>query len=228
MYVKEFDFFVTIKLLEDIPAVLLLGKLCEDHGYNYHWTTGQKPQLVKNDRKIECNTANYVPFVVSGLSTSSSSSSSPTSPTSSSQEALTPTQHPASIRSKSMSDEVRGDSSRGPTETENPNKNDNEEVRGETLRDLPEWLEEFAENLVDDGVPEHRDASSSSHELLSEPRAKVVSGKHSIFTHFPKDRNCDFCLRTKITRSPCRRRTGPVVPRAEKMVIEQQRSQSSQ
>ena len=221
VYVKELDFFVTIKLLEDTPAVLSLGKLCEDHGYNYHWTSGQKPQLIKNGRKTECNTANYVPFVVSGLSTSSSSSSSPTSPTSSSQEAVSPTQHPASIRSKNMSDQVRGDSSRGPTETENPNKNDDKEVRGNPLPDLPEWLEEFTENLVDDSVPEHRDASSSSLELLSEPRAKVVSCKHSIFTHFPKDRNCDICLRTKITRSLCRRRTGPVVPRAEKLVIEQ-------
>ena len=77
----------------------------------YHWTSGQKPQLIKNGRKIECNTANYAPFVVSGLSTSSSSSCSLTFPASSSQEAVTPTQHPASIRSKNMSDEVRGDSS---------------------------------------------------------------------------------------------------------------------
>ena len=98
----------------------------------------------------------------------------------------------------------------------NPNKNDNEEVRGDPLRDLPEWLQEFTENLVDDSVPEHRDASSSSHELLSEPRAKVVSGKHSIFIHFPKDRNFDICFRTKITRAPCRRRTGPVVPERKK------------
>ena len=35
------------------------------------------------------------------------------------------------------------------------------------------------------------------------------------FTHFPKDRNCDMCLRTKITRAACRRRTGTVVPKAE-------------
>ena len=62
-----------------------------------------------------------------------------------------------------------------------------EEVRGNSLRGLPEWLEEFKENLVDDGVPEHRDAPSSFHELLSDPRAKVVSGKHSIFTHFPTE-----------------------------------------
>ena len=47
------------------------------------------------------------------------------------------------------------------------------------------------------------------------PRAKVVSGKHNIFTHFPKDPNCDICLKTKITRASCRRRAGAVVPRAE-------------
>ena len=51
-----------------------------------------------------------------------------------------------------------------------------------------------------------------------DPRAIVVSGKHSIFTHFPKDRNCDICLRAKITRASCRRRTGTAVPRAENFV----------
>ena len=33
VYAKELDSFVTVKLLEDTPAVLSLGKLCEDHGY---------------------------------------------------------------------------------------------------------------------------------------------------------------------------------------------------
>ena len=69
--------------------------------------------------------------------------------------------------------------------------------------------------LAAGSVPKHRDASSSSHELPLEPSTKVVPSKHSIFTHFPKDRNCDICLRTKITRASCRRRTGTVVPRAE-------------
>ena len=32
VYVKELDLFVTVMLLEDTPAVLSLGKLCEDHG----------------------------------------------------------------------------------------------------------------------------------------------------------------------------------------------------
>ena len=42
----------------------------------------------------------------------------------------------------------------------------------------------------------------------------VDLGKHSVFTHFPKDRNCEICKRTKITRAPCRRRNGEAVPRA--------------
>ena len=74
---------------------------------------------------------------------------------------------------------------------------------------------EFKHGLTDESVPEHRDASSSSHELPFAAASKVVPSKHNIFTHFPKDRNCDICLKTKITRASCRRRTGTVVPRAE-------------
>ena len=40
-------------------------------------------------------------------------------------------------------------------------------------------------------------------------------GKHSVYIHFPKDRNCEICTRTKITREPYRRRNGEAVPRAE-------------
>ena len=41
-------------------------------------------------------------------------------------------------------------------------------------------------------------------------------GKHSVYTHFPKDRNGEICQRTKITSASCRRRAGTVVPRAER------------
>ena len=73
VYVKELDLFVTVKLLEDTLAVLSLGKR-QDHGYSYERTSGQKPQLIRDGRRIKCNTANYVPIVVPGLSTSSWSS----------------------------------------------------------------------------------------------------------------------------------------------------------
>ena len=121
VYVRELDLFVTVMLLEDTLAVLSLGKLCEDHGFHKHWTSGQKPQIIKNGRRIKCNTANYVPFLVPGLSTGSSNSAAPTSPTSLPQEAVIPTQHPASTRSESTSsiERVRGDPSRGPPEIKN-------------------------------------------------------------------------------------------------------------
>ena len=59
--------------------------------------------------------------------------------------------------------------------------------------------------------------ASSSHEPSLEPtpmRSEDL-GKHSVYTHFLKDRNCEVCQRTKITRAPCRRRNGGPVPRAE-------------
>ena len=58
-------------------------------------------------------------------------------------------------------------------------------------------------NLVDERVPEHRNShASSSHEVSLEPtptRSEDL-GKHSVYTHFHKDRNCEICQRTKITR----------------------------
>ena len=60
-----------------------------------------------------------------------------------------------------------------------------------------------------DRIPEHRDShASSSHEVSLEPTFKKREdlGKHSLYNHFPKDRNCEICQRSKITRAPCRRR----------------------
>ena len=107
-----------------------------------------------------------------------------------------------------------------PTKNPKPNKNENPDIeRGDPLcSDIPEWLQEFRENLVDEGVLEHRDShASSSHEVSLEPTSKRSEdlGKHSVYTHFPKDRNCEICQRTKIIRAPCRRRIGEAVPRAE-------------
>ena len=100
VYVKELDKFLTMKVLENTPAVLSLGKLCDENGYSYEWINGQKPHLIKNGIRIQCNTENFVPIVVPGLSASSSSSShSSTSMTPSRQES----DHPTSSSSSSTS-----------------------------------------------------------------------------------------------------------------------------
>ena len=92
--------------------------------------------------------------------------------------------------------------------------------RGNPLdSEIPEWLQEFSENLVDDEIPlQGGSHASSSHEASLEPTFKKREdlGKHNVHTHFPKDRNCEICKRTKITRAPCRRRNGEAVPRADK------------
>ena len=63
IYVKELDIFLTMKVLEDTPAVLSLGKLCDEQGYSYEWINGKKPHLIKNGIRIQCNTENFVPIV---------------------------------------------------------------------------------------------------------------------------------------------------------------------
>ena len=73
VHVKELDIFLTMKVHENTPAVLSLGKLRDENGYSFEWINGQKPHLIKNAIRTQCNTENFVPIVVPGLSASSSS-----------------------------------------------------------------------------------------------------------------------------------------------------------
>ena len=121
VYVKQMDLFVKVMLLEENPAVLSLGKLCDDHGKTCHWTSGQKPHRTIHGKRIDCNVSNYVPFVVPGISTSSSTAPTPTSSSSSSQDYVFDVrryvENPVPERSGSTSEEQRGNPLHGPTET---------------------------------------------------------------------------------------------------------------
>ena len=97
VYVKELDIFLTMKVLDHTPAVLSLGKLCDENGYSYEWINGQKP-------RIPCNTENFVPIVVPGLSNSSSGSDSSTSRTLSRQWSHCSTSSSNSSSSPTVSD----------------------------------------------------------------------------------------------------------------------------
>ena len=243
VYVKELDIFLTMKVLENTPAVLSLGNLCDENGYSYEWINGQKPHLIKNGIRIPCNTENFVPIVVLGLSSSSSGSSS-TSRTPSRQEShCSPSSSSSSssptvseIQTREREDQTESDISPVPVSTTvdersgrpddnqankipKTNKKESKREQSDPLcSEIPEWLQEFRENLVDDEIPVHGDShASSSHEASLEPifKRREDLGKHSVYTHFPKDRNCEICKRTKITRAPCRRRNSGAVPRAE-------------
>ena len=242
VYVKELDIFLTMKVLDNTPAVLSLGKLCDENGYFYEWINGQKPHLIKDGIRIICNTENFVPIVVPGLSSSSSASSSTLrtpvkqeshSSSSSSSSPSSPTVGEISVREREDApdsdispvpvSELVDDRSGKPEEIQankirKPNFKKTTIERGNPLNsEIPEWLQEFRENLVDDEIPlQGGSHASSSHEASSEPTTKRREdlGKHNVHTHFPQDRNCEICKRTKITRAPCRRRKGEAVPRA--------------
>ena len=120
VYVKELDFFLTVKLLEDTPAVLSLGKHCEGNGYSYEWASGHKPFLLKEfsdtvqHGEIRANRGPW--FIIDVFTT-----------TSSTQDIEGSIPNPASIECESEDRQARCD----PLQPESP-----------------EWLHEFRENLV--------------------------------------------------------------------------------
>ena len=159
---------------------------------------------------------------------SSSSSTSPTTTVSSDSETGAREDvcgidsHPVSVSSDHVELKELGDPFTKPTKSPKPNKNeDHEKERRDPLySDIPEWLQEFRENLMDDGVAECRDShASSSHEASLDPThtGSADLGKHSVYTHFPKDRDCEICQRSKITSAPCRRRIAGAVPQADNL-----------
>ena len=164
---------------------------------------------------LSCNTENFVPIVVPGLSSSSSGSSS-TSRTPLKQESHSSSSSSSSPSSPSVGDlsvreredvtnsdispvpvsEFVDDRSGRPDETQanqNPKtiKKETTITRGDPLcsdnSEIPEWLQEFRENLVDDEIPlQGGSHASSSHEASLEPIVKRREdlGKHNVHTHF--------------------------------------------
>ena len=45
VYVKELDLFLIMKVLDNTPAVLSLGKLCDENGHSYESINGQKNHI---------------------------------------------------------------------------------------------------------------------------------------------------------------------------------------
>ena len=214
VYVNELDIFLILKVLDNKPDVLPLGKLCDENGHSYEWIHGQKLHLIKNGIRIQCNTENFVPIVVPGLSSSSSGSSS-TSRTPSRQWSHCSTSSSSSSSSLTVSEiqtQERGDqtesdispvhvsttvddrSGRPDTDQANnipkPTKKESKKEQSDSLySEIPEWLQVFRENLVDDEIPAHGDShASSSHETSLEPifkrRGDLI--KHSVYIHYFK------------------------------------------
>ena len=167
VYVHDLHIFVTVQLLEGAPAVLSLGKLCNEHGFSYDWPSGREPRLTQNEIQTLCNSGNFVPLVGSGHSSSSTTASSSTSP---------PQDLPVSV---------------GPANTqrnEGTTGNCSEGVAGNCKEEgIPEWPEDFTENLKIAEVPAPADISHDS----DLERSVIMEAQYFLLTS----------QKTKITRS---------------------------
>ena len=179
VFVHDLNLFVTVQFFKETLAVLSLGKLCEDHGYSNEWVSGQKPRLTKGGKSIICETDNFVPPDVPGLSTNSESIPSSTSP----QDSV---RREAEMASRKLV--------RSPENPQQKKERIDKTNSDDPLADLPEWLEEFRENLVHTELPASAHSSRTSYESCNE--IKDAQFLYSL----PKNRNCDVCVRTKMTR----------------------------
>ena len=212
--VKQLDLFVKVMLLEETPAVLSLGTLCEDYQSTYHWTSGQKPHLIRNDKKNDCNTSNFCGswFVSEFFLDCTFTYFSIIFITGFRIWCQQIHQNPVPERSGSTSEEPRE------TRSMNPQKPKTKIKMGSAKkykRDISHELP--ATEPWGNPEQESQDTSKSSHVLPMEPRAKVEpgSGTHSVFSHFPKDPNCDICLKAKKQGLLAEDVLVQVVPRAE-------------
>ena len=231
-----------MKVLENTPAVLSLGKLCDENGYSYEWINGQKPHLIKDGNRINLQhgelrsnrgswldkffldifiiltntyeTGESLFFIFFILTFSTYSRRNVVFE----KEKMHLTVISLQCQCLSWLMIERGNLWK-PKPTKYLKQKETTMERRNPCDDseIPEWLQELRENLVDDEIPlQGGSHASSSHEASLEPTTKRREdlGKHNVHTLFPKDRNCEICKRTKITRAPCRRRNGEAVPRA--------------
>ena len=165
VYVRDLGLFVTVQLLEETAAVLLLGELCKHHGYSYEWVSGQKPRLTKEGKTITCGIDIFVPLVVRCLSSTSAISSSSTSrkqdktspetqeiridPTISENRSRTnPNMQNDSTVSGNRNETHPGTTRSDVTALGDPSGAVSDRMETENQsQDVPEWLQNFTENL---------------------------------------------------------------------------------
>ena len=170
VYVDDLGLFVTLQLLEDTPAGLSLGKLCEEHGYSYEWVSGQQPRVTK--KSVQNEQFRTSCCSISGTSSSSTSilqDSSLSGPASDRSD-----EHaPGNLRD---TDEIIQNQNKKRDDSGDP------DVR---LRDLSERMKEFIDHLEDTELPPSAHVSQDSD---SERPTNVISKsrKHLYFYWLPK------------------------------------------
>ena len=125
--------------MKDAPALLSLGKLCSENGFEYQWKHGQKPYLSKGNIRIPCDLVQNVPLICAA---------------------------PIAL----------------------------EVTLSRNLR----------KRLPAEDLPAGGDSKPSAEE--PDPKRHWKKVEHNLFTHFPKDPNCEVCRTAKSQRAQCRKK----------------------
>ena len=172
IWVHELKMFVTAVLLDDTPAVLSLGKLVEQNGFDYIWKTRTVPFLQKGTLKVFCYPVHDVPFICTSTPAESNLVPASSSQSPADKEAERKLEQPAGAKAG--------------------------EKRVTSIRGTPETIRKAkdAANIRSENAKARRKA-----------KKRIVSCstcEHNIFTHFPKDPDCEICARCKPHRAYCK------------------------
>ena len=179
VHIHDLELFVTVQILDDTPAVVSLGRLCEEHGYSYEWTSGQKPTADQDWDKFCVIRKTSCLLLSPGLSTGSSSSSASSSSTSLPQDTsggIPPLQQYNEVTIPTLEHrEIEAIQQKIKTKTTTWTTS---QAPSDRVRDLRVWLVEFTENLEDTEVPALRDTpANTSQDSDSERPVEVVLRK---------------------------------------------------
>ena len=186
VYVCDLDMFVQVQWLKESPALLSLGKLCEENGCSYAWHPGQPSYFIKNGKNIECRTVKHIRLVVPGVQA---------------------TEHQTKALEERKRTPAVGDHQRS-AETKIPewlllvkkNWRGDLQVRQTYLQwTWPYHLQQF---LLPRTLQENLFRTNKEESTIR-------------WLIFPKSSNCEDCRRTKVTRAPCRRNLGDPADRSQ-------------
>ena len=164
--------------------------MVNEEGFDWIWLTGQVPYLLKNKVKTYCYTKNEVPFLcrmnvqeegtmlpqeLEVQDTLGIPGGEAIQPT------VTPPVKPKRVRKKKEPLVV----------IKNPQAPD-------IVVEVPS-LDAALEAIVKDRVKKRIQKKNQKKKVIM----SKTSSKHNIFTHFPKDPNCEICRRNKPQRASC-------------------------
>ena len=166
VYVKDLnDEKITCIIVKDCPALISLGLICTENGYDYIWKNALCPYLQKDGgKKIYCHPLQNVPTIAPATSAEGDF---------------------GKVAEESKDEaEKQGD---GPSRDTSASPDKQEKIKGP--------LSDFSGK-----------AGGDSSVKAEKSKPETCKPCHDLFTHTPKDPECEICNKSKIMRAPCRRK----------------------